>query len=443
MMPSDRFDRRLPAILDEIAQPRTPDYFDDLLGLTARTRQRPAWTILERWLPMVDITRQPAFARQVPWRPIAVLTLILLLLAASLAFFVGSQQQRVPAPFGLARNGLVAYASAGDIYTADPVTGHSTAIVGGPETDVNPKWSRDGMRLAFQRMTDVNSGSGVVYVARPDGSALIRVTPDPLPGITGYDFSPDGKQLLISAQPNGIRSIFIAASDGSKIHQLNVGMAATNALWRPPNGSEILFMDSGDDSGGFGAIHLVSSQGGDVRTVVNDERSVGTYRGHPQWSPDGSLIAYGEWCELDCSTGHALTVDGNTVQTHVIQADGRGDRILPSPAGVQWQAPERWSNDGTRMLVIRGYTGDVENGRPAVVPVDGSATGVEIPYPGGMSTTEISAWEWAPDDSSILGAPTSVSGAVLDQVLADPAKGTLRTLTWSSVSEPSWQRLAP
>ena len=272
MMPSDRFDRRLPAILDELAQPRTPDYFDDLLGRTARTRQRPAWTLLERWLPMVDITRQPAFARQVPWRPIAVLALILLLLAASLAFVIGSRHA-LPAPFGLAQNGLVAYASAGDIYTADPATGNSTAIVRGPETDVNPRWSRDGTHVSFQRMTDGNSGSGVVYVARPDGSGLIRVTPDPLVGITSYDFSPDGKQLLISAQLNGVPSLLIAATDGSEIHQLDVGMAASNAAWRPPNGSEILFTDSdnGDPSGGNGAIHLVSSRGGNVRTIVNDD----------------------------------------------------------------------------------------------------------------------------------------------------------------------------
>ena len=110
MTRNDRFDRRLPAILEEISQPRTPEYFDDLIGLAARTRQRPAWTLLERWLPMVDVARQPAFARQVPWRPIAVVTLILLLLAASLAFVIGSQHP-LPAPFGLARNGLVAYAS--------------------------------------------------------------------------------------------------------------------------------------------------------------------------------------------------------------------------------------------------------------------------------------------------------------------------------------------
>jgi hypothetical protein len=187
----------------------------------------------------------------------------------------------------------------------------------------------------------------------------------------------------------------------------------------------------------------VTSRGGNVRTIIDDQRSVGIYRGHPLWSPDGSLIAFGEWCDSDCSTGKALTVDGNTLQTYVVKADGSDPHILPSPAGVRWQAPERWSNDGTRMLVIRNYAGGIEQARPAVVPVVGSASDVEIPYPGGMDTTQTAAWEWAPDDSSILGTPTSVSGAVLDQVLLDPVNGTFRTLTWSSVSEPSWQRIAP
>jgi len=152
MMPSSRLDRRLPEILEEISQPRKPDYFDDLVGLSARTRPRPAWTLLERWLPMVDIARQPAMARQVPWRPIAVLALILLLIVASLAWVIGSGHS-VPAPFGPARNGLVAYAENGDIYTADAVTGQSTAILKGPENDLNPRWARDGTTLAFQLLT--------------------------------------------------------------------------------------------------------------------------------------------------------------------------------------------------------------------------------------------------------------------------------------------------
>jgi hypothetical protein len=446
MMPNDRFDGQLPAILDEISQPRTPDYFDDLLGLTARTRQRPAWTLLERWLPMADIARQPVFARRMPWRPIAVLTLILLLVVTGLALVIGARHT-LPAPFGLARNGLLAYAKGGDIYAADPATGRSTAIVTGPENDVNPAWSRDGTRLAFERTAGTSSYSGVVYVARPDGSGLVRVTPDSLFGITNLDFSPDGKQLLISADVNGVPGLYIAATDGSGTRQLKVGMAATNAAWRPPNGSEILFMDSDnyDESGGWGGIYLVSSQGGDVRTIVSNERSAGIYRGHPMWSPDGSLLAYGEWCNLDCSTGEPIAPNvGNTVETYIVRADGSVVRILPTPAAAQWQAPESWSNDGTKVLVIRGNEIDGSGtARPAAVPVDGSASGVEMPFPGGMGTDLTAAWEWAPDDLSILGTPTNESGAVLGQVLLDPVNGTFRTLDWSSANEPSWQRIGP
>ena len=63
MMPTDRFERQLPdAPRPSSRTPRTPDYFDDLLGQTARTSQRPAWTFLERWLPMLEIARQPVVA---------------------------------------------------------------------------------------------------------------------------------------------------------------------------------------------------------------------------------------------------------------------------------------------------------------------------------------------------------------------------------------------
>lgn len=144
MMPTERFERQLPELLTELAAPRTPDYFDDLLGQTARTRQRPAWTFLERWLPMVDIARQPILTPRLPLRTIGLgLLLIGLLLAAVVAIVVGTRPN-LPTPFGPAHNGLVAYAKDGDIYTADPVTGVPKAIVIGPETDLRPLWSLDG-----------------------------------------------------------------------------------------------------------------------------------------------------------------------------------------------------------------------------------------------------------------------------------------------------------
>ena len=49
MMPTDRFERHLPELMTELAEPRTPEYLDDLLWQTAHTSQRPGWTSFESW----------------------------------------------------------------------------------------------------------------------------------------------------------------------------------------------------------------------------------------------------------------------------------------------------------------------------------------------------------------------------------------------------------
>ncbi len=118
-----RSDGRLPEILEELYLGRVPDYRDEVVADAVRHRQRPAWTFPGRWLPMADITSRPAFAASLPWRAIGLaLVLIAVLLAAAVAIS-GTQQTPVPAPFGLARNGVIAWYADGDIYTADPVTG--------------------------------------------------------------------------------------------------------------------------------------------------------------------------------------------------------------------------------------------------------------------------------------------------------------------------------
>ena len=55
----DRIEPRLPELMAELAPASVPDYFDDMLRQTGRTRQRPAWASLERWLPM-DVIARPA-----------------------------------------------------------------------------------------------------------------------------------------------------------------------------------------------------------------------------------------------------------------------------------------------------------------------------------------------------------------------------------------------
>src|SRR6185312_13093665 len=136
----------------DLAAARVPDYFDDMLRQTARTRQRPAWSALERWLPMGVIAR-PLPVRPVPWRLLAVAAVILLLAVSALAY-VASRPHQLPAPFGLAANGQLYYADpAGDIFSVDPTSLQAKAIITGGDGFITPLPSRDGRSLIFERAT--------------------------------------------------------------------------------------------------------------------------------------------------------------------------------------------------------------------------------------------------------------------------------------------------
>src|SRR3954449_13321455 len=169
MMPKDLVDRRLPLLFDDLAQPRVPDYFDDLLGLTARTRQRPAWVFPKRWLPMLEIARQPVVA-QPPWRALGLLLLLLSIVAAGV--FFAATRPKPPPLFGPAGNGLIVMSRDGDILTTDPRSGVETVIVAGPETDRDPVWSQDGTKVIFRRDAPGAPGAGVVMTARANGTGL-------------------------------------------------------------------------------------------------------------------------------------------------------------------------------------------------------------------------------------------------------------------------------
>ncbi|TMF33594.1 MAG: hypothetical protein E6I26_13925 [Chloroflexi bacterium] len=427
MTTEGRLTRDLPEILGDLATGSYPDYIDDVLATSATIRQRPAWTFPERWLPMVDIVRQPILVPRLPWRSIALAIVVLLLLLAAAAVYIGGQQ-RIPAPFGPARNGLVAYAADGDIYTVDPGTGAATAIVAGPAADQAPRFSLDGSHLAFER--EAGGGRSQIYVARSDGSDLTLVTPTPVSLAVGdsgrawerYKFSPDGRALLIATAS----SITIAMTDGSGARELDVGMAATEPSYRPPDGGEILFSGTGPTSRGLFSVDLSS---GKIRQIV--QLDPGYDLAGPSWSPDGSRIAYWMWGGLS---------SGLNAKTHVVAADGTGDRELPSPPGAIWNAHATWSNDGTRLFIARAYTAGFEDVRGVVVPADGSGFGVEIAP--AVETVCCAAWEWSPDDSKILGRPAGL-GVGPHSLILDVAGGPVRPAPWAAIGDPTWQRLAP
>ena len=434
-----RFESDLPALLADLYLAGTPNYRDDIVQQTARVPQRPAWTFPERWLPMELVTTRVPTTR-LPLRQLGVLALIAILLAAVLAAYIGSRRTELPPPFGVARSGLVAYDDGGDIKVGDPITGESRAIVTGPELDSGPRFSRDGTRIAFER--SLSGGQSQLYVVRVDGSELTLVTPEPVsltPSVLGepweqYHFSPGGQNLLIASSENGSPGITIAQSDGSGLRRLKVRMAVSEPSFRPPDGAEILFVGRPGLGGTEHGLYAIDPTDEVIRTIV--EPSPGYDLAGANWSPDGSQVAYWRW-------GGPGSESGINALTHVVSADGTGDRLLPAPPEAVWQVGTDWSNDGTRLFVLRGYTGQYDDVRPAVIPVDGSSVGVELAYEGKPVMDCCAFWEWAPDDSKILGTPTGTGGVPLQQVIIDPGGGGTQTAPWTSASDPAWQRLAP
>ena len=423
-----RFEGALPALLENLAEPQTPDYFDDLFWQTAHTSQRSAWTIPERWLPMLQIARQPVVA-QPPWRAIGLLVLLVGALAASL--ILAGTQHKLPPLTGPASNGLVAFSRDGDILTFDPRTNVATVVIGGSTIDSDPIWSQDGTRLLFRRQAPDMAGADFVMIARANGSGVKQLTPEPMPGLASYTLSPDGRAAAIIADVKGAPALFVADSDGRSIKRLEIGSFPFGASF-DPTGSRILFVGAQGVDWSYSGLYLIDVDGSNLTTLVQPALYA-PMEGAARWSPDGSLIAYGRW-EANQSRVQS--------RVHVIGADGTNDRPVGHLEGVWYEAVRGWSPDGRRISIERSTAPANSPGRawePVIVALDGATPDLTV----GFQTKD--AWndEWSPDGTVIQVQPEDANGNGLQQLLWNTTNGTSRSAPWTADSYPAWQRVAP
>ena len=430
MITQPRLERTLPTILDELAAGPTPDYLDDVFTRTAPMRQRPGWTFPERWLPMADITRSRAFAPAPPWRLLAVALVVLALVATALVF-VGTQQPRVPAPFGPAKNGLVPYDKAGDIYVADPATGESRLVLGGPEVDSNPSYSPDGTLIAFLR--DAPNLMTEIYVVRPDGTDLRLVTKDPLDELDSAFWAPDSRRLGVGAAIGDKNHFWLMDANGvDKPVELAAGYQPDNVAFRPPDGKEIMFRGTTNEHLGM---YVMDVDTGTIRTQVAPDlgTDMGQHLNFLTYTADGSQILY----------QHAVS-DG-CCELWVMNADGTGQHRFdplagPGQAGVpdtSWGGQAVVSPDGTRVAYWHVFN-DRPTQRISVARMDGTGEVVQT----GPELNGVARWVWSPDSTKLLMSPLEDVDEA-GHYLLDPAGGPWKAAPWQGTGEPDWQRLAP
>ena len=260
-----------------------PDYTDDILWQTAGSTQRPRWTFPERWIPERLIAAVRATAKPVPWRAIGVLVDPRPPGRAA-AIYVGGQP-RLPAPFGQAANGLLAYEQAGDIHTVDPKTGARRPIVTGPDFDHDPRFSLDGTRLVFLRRT--SGGERLVIADAQRGDLIVANEVLRNPDSDSIAWSPDGRRIAIAADLAGKRALYIVDTADGQATTLAIDYVELEVYWRPPDGRELMFLGGAEKR----SLYLASVDGADGKELPladGDRQSL-----RPSgWTPDGRRFAY-------------------------------------------------------------------------------------------------------------------------------------------------------
>ena len=428
MTSSQRFEQDLPALLSDLYVGGQPDYRDDLIRATAATRQRPAWTFPERWIPM-DVAVQRLPRASLPMRSIVVAILILILGAAILVA-VGSRH-RVPPPFGPAANGPIAYAANGDILVRDTFDGPSRVLVGGATVDLDPTFSPTGTSFNFGRMI---GGSEYLMVADADGGNVRRVLDLPLAS-AAVSWAPDGRTMAVAMYVNGLPSLLMVAADGSGYRQIDLGgLRPTDVAFRPPDGATMLVR--AQVASGQQDLYVMNADGSNRRPLgIPSPLLFG-----PDWdvsgatySPSGDRIALNS-VEADPLSGY------QHFRVHLRNPDGSGDLEVASPNATIQEAWPAYSPDGKWILVHRWqWKSEAGKGWLAVMPADGSQVARDIgpKIDGGEDTGLIKAW--TPDGSRVL-----VRAGNTEQLFSiDPLSGAYQELPWGSVDLPDVRRLAP
>lgn len=238
--------------------------------------------------------------------------------------------------------------------------------------NINPSWSPDGTRIAFESRRD---GVVAIYVIDVDGTGERRLTTDSTNN-THPDWSPDGRFIVYDSFRDGVWNLYTIRPDGTDERRLaHPGADTARAFARhpavSPDGKWIAFDSSRD---GDGEIYVMRSDGGAVRRITATPES----ESHPRWTRDGRV------------TFDSAVPD----QQRTWSAHPESGEIEPLFGESSPHRSGEVSPDGRHVLFS---SSEGPTPRLFVAPIDGSAPPWAITAAGRTSYE----WAWSPDGRRI------------------------------------------
>jgi len=296
-------------------------------------------------------------------------------------------------------DGLISFArfspkvNSAEIFIARPDGSGVTQLTSNPRRfSINSDWSPDGQLIAFDsNRVDIDGQEEVsqIYVMNADGSGVTQLTRGPgFQGTPGW--SPDGSSLAIDADWGDFPALqgiwIVPASDPDGVTQAEAQRVTTVPKGAEfdgepqfsPDGSMIAFTRFKSFDKKKSAIHVVATDGSGLQRLTPWKLNAS----HPDWTPDGQMIAF--------DSGD-VQLPGNKGDIYVMGADGSARTRLTDNPRIREGKPFKldqnpvWSPSGTMIMYVRFHARrfvDPESGPPGgkvmVMNADGSGKHVVL-----------------------------------------------------------------
>jgi Tol biopolymer transport system component len=271
------------------------------------------------------------------------------------------------APAGASGRGLIAFGSqrygrTNNIFTMNADGSHVrqlTFLKKRDGADLRQQWSPDGTKLVFEHRNDAGT-SRQLWLINADGTGKHRLLHDP--GFLDFtpSYSPDGSRIAFERCLPSLDACALYSIDahGNDLAQITPFDAANEIIdgspKYSPDGTTIAFSSFNRD-GVPASVYLIGATGGPITRLTPPALSAAD----PDWSPDGSRLVFWSNC---CVPGQPAIWS--------IGADGSDPVKLSHPGSRRFNFSPDYSPDGTRIA----YEWDLDDGSSniATITVDGS-----------------------------------------------------------------------